>query len=67
VLEIESGIGVFRAGTGMLNQGLLPLGSLFAGALADVWSAPLAVMVMGSSVLALAGVACMMLPSMRKL
>lgn len=34
----------------MLNQGLLPLGSLFAGTLADVFDAPTAVMFMGSTV-----------------
>jgi MFS family permease len=40
----------------MLNQGLVPFGSLMAGALADVTSAPTAVLIMGSlvSLLALA-------------
>ncbi|MGD9890131.1 MAG: MFS transporter [Dehalococcoidia bacterium] len=51
----------------MLNQGLLPAGSLFAGVLADLWGAPLAVSVMGSVVLLLAGIAFVRLPSMRTL
>jgi hypothetical protein len=34
-------------GVYMLNQGLLPFGSLLAGALADVLSAPTAVFLMG--------------------
>ena len=51
----------------MLNQGLLPLGSLIAGALADLWGAPLAVTVMGGAVLALAGLACLRFPTMRAL
>ncbi len=50
----------------MLNQGLLPLGSLLAGTLADVWNAPLAVAVMGGALLALVGVAFLALPSMRR-
>ena len=37
----------------MLNQGLLPLGSLFAGGLADAFGAPAAVMAMGAIVCAL--------------
>jgi MFS family permease len=37
----------------MLNQGLMPLGSLFAGALAQFQGAPFAVAVMGGSVVAL--------------
>jgi hypothetical protein len=51
----------------MLNQGLLPLGSLVAGALADVWSAPLAVTLMGGAVLVLACLAFVRLPAMRTL
>jgi hypothetical protein len=51
----------------MLNQGLLPAGSLFAGVLADLWGAPLAVTVMGSVVLLLAGIAFIRLPTMRAL
>jgi MFS family permease len=51
----------------MLNQGLLPFGSLFAGILADVWGAPLAVTAMGAAVLLLAGAAFLRLPSMRAL
>lgn len=50
----------------MLNQGLLPLGSLFAGTLADVWSASLAVTVMGGSVLLLSGLAFLLMPAMRR-
>ncbi|HLF78942.1 MAG TPA: MFS transporter [Dehalococcoidia bacterium] len=38
----------------MLNQGLVPFGSLMAGALADVTSAPTAVLIMGSMVCLLA-------------
>ncbi|MQC17789.1 MAG: MFS transporter [Chloroflexi bacterium] len=34
----------------MLNQGMLPLGSLFSGTIADVWSAPIALAVMGGLV-----------------
>ncbi len=49
----------------MLNQGLLPLGSLFAGAMAALWSAPLAVLVMGVSVVFLTGLAFLFMPSMR--
>ena len=49
----------------MLNQGLLPLGSLLAGTLADLWSAPLAVAVMGGAVLLFAALAFLRLPSMR--
>jgi MFS family permease len=41
-------------GVYMLNQGLLPLGSLFAGTLADVFDAPTAVLIMGSLVAAMA-------------
>lgn len=51
----------------MLNQGLLPFGSLFAGILADLWGAPLAVTAMGAVVLLLAGAAFLRLPSMRTL
>jgi len=51
----------------MLNQGLLPFGSLLAGALANAWSAPLAVTLMGGSVCVLAAVAFLRLPSMRAL
>lgn len=51
----------------MLNQGLLPLGSLIAGTLADIWSAPLAVAVMGGAVLLLAGLAYVRSPAMRSL
>jgi MFS family permease len=49
----------------MLNQGLLPLGSLFAGTLADIWSAPVAGTVMGGSVLLLSALAYLRMPAMR--
>ncbi len=49
----------------MLNQGLLPLGSLFAGALAALWGAPLAALVMGMSVVLLTSLAFLFMPSMR--
>ena len=51
----------------MLNQGLLPAGSLFAGALADIWSAPIAVLVKGLTVLVLSGLVFVVAPSMRGL
>jgi predicted MFS family arabinose efflux permease len=41
-------------GVYMLNQGLLPLGSLLAGALASLFGAPTAVLMMGSAVALLA-------------
>jgi MFS family permease len=50
----------------MLNQGLLPFGSLLAGSVADVWSAPLAILVMGSSVAALSIVGLIVLPAVRR-
>ncbi len=34
----------------MLNQGMLPLGSLFSGTIADIWSAPIALAIMGGLV-----------------
>lgn len=50
----------------MLNQGLLPLGSLFAGTLADIWSAPTAMLVMGCGVLLLSTLALVFSPVMRR-
>jgi MFS family permease len=50
----------------MLNQGLVPAGSLITGTLADLWSAPLAIIVMASAVLVLCALAFAFLPSMRK-
>ncbi|MCA9848893.1 MAG: MFS transporter, partial [Dehalococcoidia bacterium] len=38
----------------MLNQGLLPLGSLFGGVMSDVFSAPIALATMGGMVSLLA-------------
>jgi hypothetical protein len=51
----------------MLNQGLLPLGSLFAGSLADVFSAPTAVFIMGALVTILAVVFTFQAKSLRSL
>jgi hypothetical protein len=51
----------------MLNQGLLPLGTLFAGAMAQAWGAPVAVRVMGTSVLAMSALALALLPAARNL
>jgi predicted MFS family arabinose efflux permease len=51
----------------MLNQGLLPLGSLVAGTLADLSGAPFAVTVMGAMVLVLAGLAFVRFPAIRTL
>lgn len=50
----------------MLNHGLLPFGSLIAGAIADVWTAPFAVLVMGGSVVVLSAIAMVTLPPIRK-
>lgn len=50
----------------MLNQGLLPLGSLFAGIFADAWSAPAAVALMGTSVLVLCALGFTLMPAMRR-
>lgn len=50
----------------LLNQGLLPLGSLFAGAVANSGGAPFALTVMGGSVLVLTVLAFMFMPSMRQ-
>ena len=49
----------------MLDQGLVPLGSLFAGFLAEVWGAPAAVATMGISVLALCAIAFALMPHLR--
>lgn len=51
----------------MLDQGLMPLGSLLAGALAGFFGAPSAVLAMGASVLLLSALAFASLPAMRKL
>ncbi len=50
----------------MLNQGLMPLGSLLAGIMAQVWTAPVAVMLMGSSVLVLIVAAFFFMPEIRE-
>lgn len=51
----------------MLNQGLLPLGSLFAGTVADIFSAPVAVFTMGAIVVAMAVLFTFRAPSLRTL
>ncbi len=49
----------------MLNQGLLPLGSLFAGTVADFFGAPFAVLLMGAIVSTLALAFALRAPSLR--
>lgn len=51
----------------MLDHGLTPLGSLFAGTMASLFSAPLAVTVMGLSCVGLAAVALVRVPRIRTL
>ncbi len=51
----------------MLNQGLLPFGSLFAGVLADAFTAPVAIAVMGATVSVLAVVFFLRASSIRGL
>jgi len=51
----------------MLNQGMLPLGSLFSGAVADLWSAPIALAVMGGLVAFMALVFFVRVPSIRNM
>ncbi|MBI2887327.1 MAG: MFS transporter [Chloroflexi bacterium] len=51
----------------MLDMGLTPLGALFAGTLASLFSAPLAVTVMGSVCVALTITALTRVPSIRRL
>jgi MFS transporter, DHA1 family, staphyloferrin A biosynthesis exporter len=50
----------------MLDQGLVPLGSLLAGMLAEVWGAPAAVAVMGGSVVLLCAVSFALMPALRE-
>jgi MFS transporter, DHA1 family, staphyloferrin A biosynthesis exporter len=50
----------------MLNQGLMPLGSLLAGAMASLWGAPESVLLMGSFVLVLTAGAFILSASMRR-
>lgn len=54
-------------GVVMLNQGLLPLGSLFAGGMADALGAPAAVAIMGLATCLLSGGFAVLSPSMRRL
>jgi MFS family permease len=51
----------------MLNQGLMPLGSLFAGALAEFAGAPFAIALMGASALVISATALLFMPSVRRL
>jgi len=51
----------------MLNQGLLPLGAFFAGAMATWLGAPTTVAMMGMSVIGLGLLAALSLPAMRNL
>ena len=44
-------------GITLLNQGLVPLGSFIAGALAEILGAPVTVLAMGASVVVLTGLA----------
>jgi MFS family permease len=53
-------------GVWTLNQGLQPLGSLIAGSLAEIWDAPMAVAIMGCSVIAFSSLAFFKLPSVRR-
>jgi MFS family permease len=50
----------------MLDQGLVPLGTLLAGAATDTWGGPFTVGLMGTSVLLLSAAAFVGLPYMRK-
>jgi MFS family permease len=50
----------------MLNQGLIPLGSLFAGTLAEFKGTPFAIAVMGGSLLALSLLALALLKDFRR-
>lgn len=51
----------------MLNQGMLPLGSMFAGTLADLYSASVALVIMGAMVAALAVLFYFRATSLRRL
>lgn len=51
----------------MLDQGLLPFGTMFAGLIADKWDAPTAVLLMGISVLLLSIMAFVLVPSIRRI
>ncbi|MCL4367602.1 MAG: MFS transporter [Actinobacteria bacterium] len=51
----------------MLNRGLMPLGSLLAGAIADWFSGPWAVMVMGASCTVIALIVAVKAPRIREL
>jgi MFS family permease len=54
-------------GVYLLNRGLMPLGSLLAGALASLWGAPLAVTAMGASCILLAVGVVLFVPDIWKL
>ena len=51
----------------MLNQGMLPLGSVFAGTLADLYSASTALMIMGALVACLSIAFALRVSSLRQL
>ena len=51
----------------MLDMGMIPLGALMAGALAEFWGAPTAVFVGGATALALAGLVTVVAPKYRAL
>ena len=51
----------------MLNQGMLPLGSLFSGTIADLWSAPIALAVMGGLVALMAVLFFFRAPTIRRM
>ncbi|MGE3961572.1 MAG: MFS transporter [Dehalococcoidia bacterium] len=51
----------------MLNQGLLPFGSLFSGTVADIWSAPIALAAMGGIVALMAVVFFLRVGSIRQI
>ena len=53
-------------GITLLNQGLVPLGSLIAGTLAEILSAPVTVLAMGACVVALTGLAFALFLSLRE-
>ncbi|MCX6022947.1 MAG: MFS transporter [Chloroflexi bacterium] len=51
----------------MLDRGLMPLGSMFAGGMAGLWGAPAALGVMGVGALIFAGIAYVSFPNVRNL
>ena len=51
----------------MITMGLQPFGSFLAGAMADVWSAPVAVVVLGTAALAFSLYVLLRVPLLRDL